>query len=603
MARKISFRPVKNAIYMKKITAILAAALSFTGLAAQNANPDAPGENVASKASKKALPKTPLAPAQYRRPAGYTPKLFELNLAQISEKHSARTIERGQKAFAKVAAVNAAGKWKPEAKSIDAHKCPEWFIDAKFGIFIDWGLYSVASWAPARDKGATYPDWYELRMYSDFTPDSNLWGFRSYHIKNWGEDFQRDHFIPLFKAQDFDAKKLAEVFSACGAKYVVPFFKHHSGFCLWDSSYTFRDTVDMGPKRDIAREIADACAEKSLKFGFYFSLTEWEYPILGKDGKMQNFAWGKTLPYSPDMEYKASGKIAVKDYVREYLIPQAAEFIDKYDPDILWFDGEWNVPATELGGYDLAAYFYNVNEGRKPVAVNDRYGEGAPEEIAGKAGKRLNKILRSIRGDFFTDEFGDAADCIDPAKYHPWESCRGISQSYGNNWRDDESNVLTSNEFISMFADTVARGGNLLLLVNLDGRGAIPEVQKKRLLDIGKWLGKYGEAIYSTRVIAPFATPEIAYTRAKDGRFAYAIVKNPKAENVLELAPRSGVKPAAFAAARHARSAAKKLAKITLLPRGEALEFSKAPCGKILLKLPAEALADGLPVAVKLPLK
>ena len=550
---KNKLRPVKNAIYMKKITAILAAAaLSLGGFAAQNANADAPGENLAGGAKKEAQINVPLAPEQYRRPAGYVPKLFELNLGQIAEKHSARTIERGQKAFARVSAVNEAGKWKPTEKSIDEHKCPEWFVDAKFGIFIDWGLYSVASWAPERDKGATYPDWYELRMYTEFAPHSNLRGFRSYHIKNWGEDFQRDHFIPLFKAHAFDAKKLAE---------------------------------------------------KSLKFGFYFSLTEWEYPILGKDGKMQNFAWGKTLPYSPDMEYKASGKIAVKNYVREYLIPQAAEFIDKYDPDILWFDGEWNVPATELGGYDLAAYFYNVNEGRKPVAVNDRYGEGAPEEIAGKAGKRLNKILRSIRGDFFTDEFGDAADCIDPAKYHPWESCRGISQSYGNNWRDDESNVLTPKEFISMFADTVARGGNLLLLVNLDGRGAIPEVQKKRLLDIGKWLGKYGEAIYSTRIIEPFATPEVAYTRAKDGRFAYAIVKNPKAENVLELAPRSSVKPAAFAAARHVRSAAKKPAKITLLPRGEALEFSKAPCGKILLKLPAEALADGLPVAVKLPLK
>lgn len=177
-------------------------------------------------------------------------------MRQISEKYGAKTIERGRAEYARVSAVNESGKWKADGKSIDAHKCPEWFVDAKLGIFIDWGLWSIASWAPKRENGAMYPDWYELRMYSDFTPDSHFYGYRSYHVKNWGADFERDHFIPLFKAEKFDAKELMEVFAKAGAKYVVPFNKHHSGFCLWDCSYTLRDTVDMA-------RAATSCAKSS----------------------------------------------------------------------------------------------------------------------------------------------------------------------------------------------------------------------------------------------------------------------------------------------------------------------------------------------------
>lgn len=573
-----------------KIFAAAACVCAFQTLAAATASDAAssmksPGETATRSSAKVSaeLPDHPLAPAEFRRPDGYQPRLYELNLRQISEKYGAKTIERGRAEYARVSAVNESGKWKADGKSIDAHKCPEWFVDAKLGIFIDWGLWSIASWAPKRENGAMYPDWYELRMYSDFTPDSHFYGYRSYHVKNWGADFERDHFIPLFKAEKFDAKELMEVFAKAGAKYIVPFNKHHSGFCLWDCSYTLRDTVDMGPRRDIVREIVDACAAQNLKFGFYMSLTEWDYPVVGKDGKMRNFSWGKTLDYSPDMEYKASGKIAVEDYVKEYLVPQSVEFIDKYSPDILWFDGEWRVSATELGGYDIAAYFYNVNEGKKQVAVNDRYGEGTPREVAHKGGKKLKKLLRAIRGDFYTDEFGDTADCIDPAKYHPWEACRGISQSYGNNWQDNESNVLTSSEFISMFADTVARGGNLLLLVNLDGQGAIPEIQKKRLLDIGKWLSKYGRAIYSTRIIEPFATEEIAYTRSKDGRTAYAIVKKPKSEMKLAIAPKKG-------------------SEIVEIATGEKIGWTESDGGAV-IKLPENLAESELPFALEIALK
>ena len=500
------------------------------------AGKDTEAENAAPAdelARAKNLPKIdiPDAPEGYRRPKDWKPVLYPKGLHQLAKECSADHRARAAAQMAKVDETNAKGKWKPTGKSIDSHKCPEWFIDAKLGIFVDWGLWSLASWCPYREGARLYPDWYEFRCHTDPTT-------RAYHEKNWGKDFKRDHFIDLFKASKFDAPKMMKVFRECGARYVVPFLKHHSGFCLWDCSFTFRDSVDQGPHRDLTKEMADACRAEGMKFGFYDSQCgEWEYPILQDDGSIKIFLEGRPdlREYTPEMEYRASGKVAVKDFVREYIVPQATEFIDKYDPDIFWGDYDWAGPADKLGGYDIAAYMYNRAEGRKEVAVNDRYGRGTPEEIKGRFTKeRPRTWLRTVRGDFYTDEWGDTSECLDPEKWHPWESCSGISKAYGNHWMETEKMVMTEKEFICHFSDIVARGGNLLLLVNLDPQGAMVEHQRKRLLQIGQWLGKYGEAIYDTRIRAPFATPAVDYVQSKDGRTVYAIVKEPKAELLLE---------------------------------------------------------------------
>ena len=153
-----------------------------------------------------------------------------------------------------------------------------------------------------------------------------------------------------------------------------------------------------------------------------------------------------------------------------------------------------------------------------------------------------------MRGDFFTDEWGDTAEHIDPAAWHPWESCSGISKAYGNHWMEeqDPSMVMTDREFICHFTSIVARGGNLLLLVNLDGQGAIPKVQEDRLLSIGRWLAANGEAIYATRIIAPYSTAAVDYTRAKDGATVYAIIKEPAAEVTLACEIPSGARVTAL---------------------------------------------------------
>jgi alpha-L-fucosidase len=162
-----------------------------------------------------------------------------------------------------------------------------------------------------------------------------------------------------------------------------------------------------------------------------------------------------------------------------------------------------------MGTYDIAAYFYNHAEGRKEVAVNDRYG------------LESGKILRSYRGDFYTSEYGDMTD--DNRQRHAWEECRGISQSFGFNWQDTDENVISSKNFVDMFVDIVSKGGNLLLIVNLDAQGALPEIQEKRLIDVGKWLKVNGEGIYCTRAYTTNSEGSVRYTRSRDNRTVYAI--------------------------------------------------------------------------------
>ena len=548
--------------------------------AAAHGEAAAPADELA-RARRNETVNVPEAPEGYRRPKDWKPVLYPKSLREIARDHSAETMARAKKQMEKVDATNAAGKYKATGASMDTHPCPEWFVDAKLGIFIDWGLWSLASWCPYIKGARLYPDWYELRSGVDYPKGHPFHGMKEYHEKNWGPDFKRDHFIDLFRGKKFDAPALTKLFDACGATYVVPFLKHHSGFCLWDCSYTFRDTVDQGAHRDFAKEMAAACRAQGLKFGFYVSQAgEWEYPILQDDGSIK--IWkeaGKMVDLTPDMETKASGKIAVKDFVRDYAVPQTTEFIDKYDPDILWFDYDWATFAHENGTYDMVAYFYNKAAGRKEVAVNDRFGKAKPEEIKGRFTKRPRNWLRTVRGDFYTDEWGDTEECLDPAKWHPWESCSGISKAYGNHWQETADMVMSEREFVIHFADIVARGGNLLLLVNLDPQGEIPAVQRERLLQIGNWLKRYGEAIYATRILAPFKTDAVDYTQSKDGTAAYAIVKKPAATVTLACAVPEG-------------------AKVTIVGEGTPLRTEKGPDGLKVFLPPAYATAE-IPFALK----
>lgn len=500
--------------------------------------------------SQPATDVVPLAPEQNRRPVGWQPTRQPVDEREwISQYEEVR--QKAAKAYAELQQTNANGKWKGTAASIDQHPTPEWFKDAKFGMFIDWGPWSIAGWAP-KQKGQMIPDWYEMDMY-------RRKDFAAYHEKNWGKDFQRDDFLAMFKGDKFDPKGLVDLAEQAGMKYVVPFCKHHAGFSLWPSEYTQRDVGDIGPKRDLMDPLVQRCREKNLKFGFYFSVEEWEYPIIDEQGNLAIRGWaGKKMPFTPDMHGKITGKIPVKDFTTEYLVPQAKEFIDRYDPDLIWYDGEWESKADMLKTYDIAAYLYNKAEGRKEVAVNDRYGKD-----------ETNKWLRSRRGDFFTSEFGHMGDPSAKDK-HAWEECRGISQSYGYNWQDTDENVITTKQLIDMFIDIVANGGNLLLMVNLDGDGALPKIQETRLRAMGEWLKINGEGIYATRPYRSKPSGKIPMTQSKDGRRVYLILKEWPGERFSTdlIEPLEG-------------------SKITMLGRDEPLEWVREN-GTTMVRMPME---------------
>jgi alpha-L-fucosidase len=477
----------------------------------------------------------PLAPPEYRRPEGYDPAPFryKYSLRDMQAKFSEPLMQHAAQEYARMTETFETGKWQPTSESLDAHQSPEWFRDLKFGMFIDWGLWSVAGYATKMENDAMYPDWYEYRMVDDGRPyKDNHASLIPYHHKNWGADFERGDLIPLFTAKNYDATALAELAVASGMKYIIPFAKHFSGWCLWPSTYTHMDAGDrLG--RDFIAPLVAQCREKDLKFGFYYGTQEWEYPIIGDNNELRCRTWfrGNTTigTYEPselhshtgkkgisiaDWENIIPGKIPVRDFLKEYLIPQAVEFIDRYDPDIIWYDGDWTDPVESLGTYEVAAYFYNHAEGRKDVAVNDRFGI-----INGRN-------TRKKRGDIYVSEYGyNANGQMQPRHWmgHAWEENRGISPSFGFNWQDTDGNVISSKKLVDMLVNIVSHGGNLLLLVNLDAQGAVPDIQRKRLHDIGKWLQVNGEGIYATRTHTVAAEGAVRYTRSKDSTTVYAI--------------------------------------------------------------------------------
>lgn len=354
----------------------------------------------------------------------------------------------------------AAQAYRPTWESIDSRPVPEWFSEAKFGIFIHWGLYSVPAWATV-DRSITtnpvYSEWYWWQKNTDTSAVGDA--TRAYHKATYGDDFKYPDFVKDFHAERFDPAAWADLFAASGAGYVVLTSKHHEGFALWPSAEAWNwNSVDVGPHRDLAGDLAKAVRDRGLRMGFYYSLYEWYNPIYLSD---------------------------VDRYVEQHMLPQMKDLVCRYEPDILWTDGEWEHPSDVWRSTEFLAWLYNESPVRDRVAVNDRWG----------------KETRGRHGGFYTTEYDlndSQADGMSKSS-RPWEECRGIGNSFGYNWAETLEHYAPTRKLVTTLVERVARGGNLLLDIGPRADGTIPLVMQERLLGIGAWLKRNGEAIYASR--------------------------------------------------------------------------------------------------------
>lgn len=363
--------------------------------------------------------------------------------------------------------------WAEDTKDIEEHTSPRWFDDAKFGIFIHWGLFSIPAWG----DGTRYAEWYDFWLHDDNEEGSVY----KHHLETYGKDFVYDDFIPQFKGDKFDAYELVKFVADAGAKYFVFTTKHHDGYALFDTKGTSnRNSLKMEPKRDFVREIMQAAEREQpqLKRGTYFSMPEWFNPLYAKHGRL-SFPGGLARnPYTREVE-EYNGFVDVGDYIEGLQLPQMRILADDYKTDLMWCDiGLDNHSSAFVKDWYASA----AREGRQ-VAMDNRCGIG---------------------GDYDTPEMTKFAT-VQP---HKWETCASMDpNSFGFSTATSPSEYRTARDVMGMLVDIVAKGGNLLLNIGPRGDGSLVKEQIEPLLEVGNWLKINGRAIYGTR---PFALlPEV----------------------------------------------------------------------------------------------
>lgn len=403
--------------------------------------------------------------------------------------------------------------YTPTWDSLDSRPMPQWYNQAKFGIFIHWGVYSVPAWRPlSKERYASYAEWYYATVIGD-----DEFGGDAFHRSTYGEHFEYRDFAPMFKAELFDPDYWASLFERSGARYVVLTTKHHDGFCLWPTDSPYKkswNSMAVGPRRDLVGDLTKAVRNRGLRMGLYYSIIEWESVWTHRS---------ETGYYvSDDLVNKY--RIPEDRYVDEHLIPQLKELVSRYQPALIFSDGgEWDGSEEYFKTKDFLAWLYNEAPNRDEVVVNDRWAIDMPGR----------------HGDYFSSEYEDT-DAI--GKDHPWEESRGIGGSYGLNRAENIEDYRTSEELIHELIDVVSRGGNMLLNVGPAADGTIPVLQQQRLIDIGDWLSVNGEAIYDARQWksgdAPSLDSSLRFTT--NGVDVYTICKEwPKRPLLLKEIPYS----------------------------------------------------------------
>ena len=369
------------------------------------------------------------------------------------------------------------GPFRDNWESIrENYEVPQWFVDGKFGIFIHWGVYTV----PAAGS-----EWYPRHMYN---------GMRKYHTEHWGspDKFGYKDFIPLFKAEKFNPEEWAALFREAGARYVIPTAEHHDGFAMYDSKLTRWDAKDMGPKRDIIGELAMAVRAQGMRFGVSnHRMENWDFmfPRSGEPsdlfdpeyadfyGPPQRPDKSKASAMGPSAEEVMDGKDAPQSqaFLEEWLA-RCQEIIDKYEPDILWFDNGINSRTLDPVKLRLAAYYYNrAAEWNKKVTLSTKsdaylFGTVTDFERQGRAPKGLTSFY--------------------------WQVDEPIGHKFGY---VEGLKVQSSGQVIRKLVENISKNGNLCLNISPKSDGTIPDDQAKVLREVGRWMKVNGEAVYGTR--------------------------------------------------------------------------------------------------------
>ena len=337
-----------------------------------------------------------------------------------------------------------------------------WWRDARFGMFIHWGLYAVPAGEYKGQRSKEIGEW----------------------IMSWANIPRADYekFAGSFDPEKFDAAKWVAIAKGAGMKYIVITSKHHEGFAMYDSAVSDYTIVKRTPyKKDPIAVLAAETRKAGLKFCFYYSIMDWHHPAQYVDapGKDRTAGNGKTQ-IIPDQ----------KPVYIAYMKTQLKELITKYDPAVLWFDGEWMDWWTEADGKDLYTYVRGLKPG---IIINNRVGTGR------KGMEGLSKDDQEYAGDFGTPEQQIPANGI---KGVDWESCMTMNDTWG--FKSYDTNWKSAETIVRNLVDIASKGGNYLLNVGPTAEGEIPAASVERLAAVGKWMSVNGEAVYGTTA-SPFA--------------------------------------------------------------------------------------------------
>lgn len=376
------------------------------------------------------------------------------------------------------------GKYEPTWDSLDKRPLPPWFDEAKFGIFLHWGVFSVPSFGS---------EWF-------------WWNWRHEQSKpyvqfmeaNYPPGFSYADFAAQFTAEFFDPDAWADLFVASGARYVVLTTKHHEGFTNWGSPVSWNwNSMDTGPHRDLVGDLGNSLRKRKLRYGLYHSLLEWFHPLYLAD--------------------KASG-FKTQDFVFAKTMPELYDLVKRYNPDLIWSDGDWESPDTYWNSTDFLAWLYNESPVKDTVVVNDRWGSNCS----------------CYHGGYY-----NCADKYTPSTLpdHKWEKCTSIDQySWGYRRNMQVNQLMDEGNIIKELVETVCYGGNYLLNVGPSKDGLIMPIFQERLRAVGSWLNINGEAIYASkpwRVQKENSSDSVWYT--SNGSTVYSIFLSWPQDNLLKL--------------------------------------------------------------------